>query len=83
LSFEREAKFIMAVLDYDCQQRHEFERGIDLVGSNTESGEKALLRVLFEARSDSAIVGKEDVERMVSAMKEYACETGLYWQGIL
>jgi hypothetical protein len=76
LSLESEAKLIMTVLDYDCEQRHEFERGVDLVASNMESGEKALLRVLSEASSDSKVVGTDDVERMVGAMKEYACDRG-------
>jgi Restriction endonuclease len=76
LSLETEAKLIMEVLNYDCEQRHEFERGVDLVASNMKSGEKALLRVLFEVNSDSEMVGTDDVKRMVGAMKEYACERG-------
>jgi hypothetical protein len=77
MSIELKAQLVMAVRDYECQERQRWDEGTDFTASDAESDEKILLRVLTEPKSKSNIVGVDAVREMAETMKEERYDKGI------
>jgi len=67
----------MALRDYDCKKRGEWDEGIDITALDAEAKEKILLRVIT-SKSKSGFYGVDAVRSMVDVMKR-----GRYDKGVL
>lgn len=69
MSIESKAELIMAIRDYECEQRQRWDEGIDFTASDAKSDDRILLRVITEPRSKSGVVGVDAVRKMTETMK--------------
>jgi len=67
----------MALRDYNCKKRGEWDEGIDITALDAEAKEKILLRVIT-SKSKSGFYGVDAVRSMVDVMKR-----GRYDKGFL
>ncbi len=77
MSIQDEAELVMALRDYDCKKRGEWDEGIDITALDAEAKEKILLRVIT-SKSKSGFYGVDAVRSMVDVMKR-----GRYDKGVL
>lgn len=77
MSIQDEAELVMALRDYNCKKRGEFDEGIDITALDEEAKEKILLRVLT-SKSKSGFYGVGAVRSMLEFMK-----LGHYDKGVL
>lgn len=77
MSLELKAELVMAIRDYECEERRRRDEGIDFTASDAESDGKILLRVIKEPKTSSGIVGIDAVRDMVETMKHEDYEKGV------
>lgn len=68
---------LIAILDYECEEKQKLDKGIDFVASDAKSDEKILLRVITKPRSKSGVVVVEDVRNMLEVMEDKLCDKGV------
>jgi hypothetical protein len=64
------AELIMAVRGYEEEERHKWEKGMDLVATLPSSSEEILLRVMTDPESRSGAVGVDVVREAIETMKQ-------------
>jgi hypothetical protein len=69
MSMELKAELVMAIRDYECEERQRRDKGIDFTASDAKSDAKILLRVITEPKSKSELVGIDAVRKMTETMK--------------
>jgi len=69
MSLELKAELVMAIKDYECEERQRYDEGIDLTASDAKSDAKILLRVITEPQTKSGVVSVDAVRNMVETMK--------------
>ena len=67
----------MSMRNFSCEEREEWDRGMDITALDEESNEKVLLRIV-ESKSKSGFVGVDAVREMLEAIE---CED--YDKGVL
>ncbi|NIO36192.1 hypothetical protein GTO27_00650 [Candidatus Bathyarchaeota archaeon] len=74
MNMELKAELIMAVSDYECEERQEWNRGVDFRAIDSKSDVKTLFRVITEPKTRSGVVGIDGVRRMAkkTEQEEYA-----------
>jgi len=77
MSLELKAELVMAIRNYECEERRRRDEGIDFTASDAESDGKILLRVIKEPKTRSGIVGIDAVRDMVETMKHEDYEKGV------
>ena len=77
MSIQDEAELVMALRDYNCTKRGEWDEGIDITALDAAAKEKILLRVIT-SKSKSGFYGVDTVRSMVDVMKR-----GRYDKGFL
>ena len=77
MSMELKAELVMAVRDYECEERQRWDEGIDFTASDTNSDEKILLRIITEPKSRSEIVGLDTVRKMAEIMHDEKYDKGV------
>lgn len=77
MSLERKVELLMAIRDYECEERQGWEQGIDFLASDAESHDKILLRVIAEPKSKSGVVGVDAVRKMIETMEHEHCDKGV------
>ncbi len=68
-SVEEKAEFVMAVKDYECEERQRWGEGVDIAASDANSDDKVLLRVITDPKSRSGFVGINAVREMAEMME--------------
>ncbi|MEA2090395.1 MAG: restriction endonuclease [Thermoproteota archaeon] len=69
MSIELKAELVMAIRDYECEERQRWDEGIDFTASDAKSDDKILLRVITEPKSKSGVAGIDTVRKMGEIMK--------------
>jgi hypothetical protein len=69
MSLELKAELVMAIRDYECEERQRCDEGIDFTASDAKSDVKILLRVVTEPKTKSEVVGVDSVRKMIETMK--------------
>jgi hypothetical protein len=77
MSIRDEAELVMALRDYSCKKRGEWDEGIDITALDEAAKEKILLRVIT-SKSKSGFYGVDAVRSMLNVMKR-----GRYDKGFL
>jgi hypothetical protein len=77
MSIRDEAELVMALRDYSCKKRGEWDEGIDITALDEAAKEKILLRVIT-SKSKSGFYGVDAVRSMLDVMKR-----GRYDKGFL
>jgi hypothetical protein len=77
MSMKLKAELVMAVKDYECEERHRRDEGIDFTASDYRSDAKVLLRVITEPESKSGTVGVDTVRKMAETMKHEDYDKGV------
>jgi len=77
MSLELKAELVMAIKDYECEERQRLDEGIDLTASDAKSDAKILLRVVTEPQTKSEVVGVDAVRKMTEAMKRENYDKGV------
>ena len=70
MNMKLKAELIMAVSDYECEERREWNRGVDFRAIDSESDVKTLFRVITEPKTRSDVVGIDAVRRMAETMEQ-------------
>ncbi|NIQ07367.1 MAG: hypothetical protein GWO20_17075, partial [Candidatus Korarchaeota archaeon] len=74
---EKKAELVMAVRDYECKDRKNWDRGVDFTASDTESDDKTLLRIITEPHTKSGIVGVQSVRDMIETIDKKKYDEGI------
>jgi hypothetical protein len=77
MSIQDEAEIVMALREYSCKKRGEWDEGVDITALDEAAKEKILLRVIT-SKSKSGFFGVDAVRGMVDVMKR-----GRYDRGFL
>jgi len=77
MSLELKAELVMAIRDYECEERQRHNEGIDLTASDAKSDAKILLRVITEPQTKSGVVSVDAVRNMVGTMKHEDYDKGV------
>jgi hypothetical protein len=77
MSIQDEAELVMALRDYSCKDKGEWDGGVDITALDAESKEKILLRVVT-SKVKSGFIGLDAVRKMLGEM-----ERGDYDKGFL
>lgn len=66
----------MSMRNYSCEEREEWDQGMDITALDEESNEKVLLRIV-EPKSRSGFVGVDAVREMLEAMEREDYDKGV------
>jgi len=66
----------MSMRNYSCEEREEWDQGMDITALDEESNEKILLRIV-ESKSKSGFVGVDAVREMLEAMEREDYDKGV------
>jgi hypothetical protein len=77
MSLELKAELVMAIKDYECEERQRWDEGIDFTASDAKSDAKILLRVITEPQTKSGVVSVDAVRNMVGTMKHEDYDKGV------
>lgn len=66
----------MSMRNFSCEEREEWDRGMDITALDEESNEKVLLRIV-ESKSKSGFVGVDAVREMLEAMEREDYDKGV------
>lgn len=66
----------MSMRNFSCEEREEWDQGIDITALDEESNEKVLLRIV-ESKSKSGFVGVDAVREMLEAMEREDYDKGV------
>ena len=66
----------MSMRNYSCEEREEWDQGMDITALDEESNEKVLLRIV-EPKSKSGFVGVDAVREMLEAMEREDYDKGV------
>jgi hypothetical protein len=69
MSLELKAELVMAIKDYECEERQRWDEGIDFTASDAKSDAKILLRVVTKPKTRSEVVSVDSVRKMTETMK--------------
>jgi hypothetical protein len=75
MSIQDEAELLMAVRDYSCEERGEWDEGIDITALDVKSKEKILLRVVT-SKVKSGFIGIDAVREMLGVMERRDYDKG-------
>jgi hypothetical protein len=67
MSIQDEAELVMALRDYSCKDRGEWDGGVDITALDAESKEKILLRVVT-SKVKSGFIGLDAVRKMLGEL---------------
>ena len=71
------AEMVMAIRDYACEDKQEWDRGVDFTVSDDQSDDKILLRVITEPTTKSGVISGNGINKMVEAMEQEQCDKGI------
>ena len=77
MSFKSKAEIIMAMEDYECEDRQRLDEGIDLMASHDNSDDRILLRIITEPTSKSGIIGINAVKKMSETLERENYDKGI------
>jgi hypothetical protein len=77
MGIELKAELIMAIRDYECEERQRWDKGIDVTALDAKSDDKILLRLITKPKSKSGIVGVNAVRKMGETMKRENYDKGV------
>jgi hypothetical protein len=77
MSMELKAELVIAVRDYEFEEKQRWNEGIDFTASDTRGDEKVLLRVVTEPKLKSGFVGVDTVRKMAGIMKHEDYDKGV------
>jgi len=66
----------MSMRNFSCEEREEWDQGMDITALDEESNEKVLLRIV-ESKSKSGFVGVDAVREMLEAMEREDYDKGV------
>ena len=66
----------MAIRNFSCEEKEEWDRGMDITALDEESDEKVLLRIV-ESKSKSGFVGVDAVREMLEALEREDYDKGV------
>lgn len=77
MSIESKAELIMAIQDYECEERQRWDRGVDYIAADAKSDDKILLRLITEPKSKSGFIGVDAVRKMSEILKHENYDRGV------
>lgn len=77
MDLELKAELVMAIEDYECEERQRWDEGIDFTASDAKSDDKILLRLITEPKSKSCLVCIDDVRKMSETMEHEHYDRGV------
>lgn len=77
MSLELKAELVMAVKDYEYEERQRWDEGIDFIASDAKSDAKVLLRVVTKPKTRSEVVSVDSVRKMTETMKRENYDKGV------
>ena len=77
MSLKSKAEIIMAMEDYECEERQRLDEGIDLTASHGNLDDRILLRIITEPTSKSGFVGINAVRKMSETLKRENYDKGI------
>jgi len=75
MGIQDEVELVMAVRNYSCEERENWDEGIDITALDEASNEKILLRVV-NSKSSSGVVGIDTVRKMWDIMEREEYDKG-------
>jgi hypothetical protein len=77
MSIRSKAEIVMAMEDYDCEERRTLAEGIDLAASHGNSDDRILVRIITEPTSKSGSVNVDAVRKMDQTLKDENYDGGI------
>lgn len=77
MSLEGQAKLVMALEDYKCEERKRWDERVDFIASDNDSDDMVLLRVITQTKSRSGVIGIDAVKKLTEDMELTHCERGV------
>ena len=77
MNMELKAELVMAIKDYECEERERLGNGIDFTASDAKSDDKILLRVITEPKTKSGVVNVDAVKEMADTIKHENYDKGV------
>jgi len=74
---ELKAELVMAIRDYECEERQRGDEEIDFTASDAQSDNKILLRVITKPKTKSGVVSIGAVRNMVETLKHEHYDKGV------
>ncbi len=70
------AELIMAVRDYENEEKQKWEKGVDIIASPNESDDKILMRVITKPSTKSGVIGTTAVREMCEELEREGYDKG-------
>ena len=70
-------EIILAMKDYNCEERQKVDGGIDIIASDGKSDDRVLLRIINEPKSKAGIVGRDAVLKLNETLKSENYDKGI------
>jgi len=70
------AELIMAVRDYENEEKQQWEKGVDIIASPNESDDKILMRVITKPSTKSGVIGTTAVREMSEELEREGYDKG-------